>query len=515
MRRRELAIALMPLVFAAGAGWTLSEGMPASAWTLKSAAPATQMAAGEAAAHAQCATCHKFPPPDILPRSVWRDEIARMFAILSGLPAPRGPHGTAARLVRLPADWLAIAAFYEAHAPEFLGPPDRWPEPDAPALFKKRVLSAPQAPFPPAIANVRLVDLDHDGRLTMVLSDMRNGIVYKARPSDEHPAFVVLASLANPAHIAPVDLDADGLLDFLVADLGRFLPSDHHFGSVTWLRGRKDGTYSATTLTGWPRVADVEAADFDGDGRLDLAVAAFGWRRTGELAILKNDTASYDRPSFVPHQIDGRTGSIHAIPADVNGDRKPDVVALFAQEHETVVAFLNTGGMHFDPHVIYSGPHPNWGSSGIQVIDLDHDGDPDVLMTNGDALDDNLLKPYQGIQWLENTGTFPFTEHLLATLPGVSRAQAVDLDGDGDLDIVACALVPSDDVDTRGLASVVWLEQTAAGRFERHVLETGLPRHATLDAGDFDKDGDIDIVVGNFNTPGQGTVEIFENLRAR
>ena len=52
------------------------------------------------------------------------------------------------------------------------------------------------------------------------------------------------------------------------------------------------------------------------------------------------------------------------------------------------------------------------------------------------------------------------------------------------------------------------------GEFERHVLEIGLPRHATLDVGDIDNDGDIDIVVGNFNAPGQGTVEIFENLRA-
>ena len=68
------------------------------------------------------------------------------------------------------------------------------------------------------------------------------------------------------------------------------------------------------TLTSWPRVSDVEAADFDGDSRLDLAVAAFGWRRTGAFTILKNETVDYAKPAFVPHQIDKRTGSIHAIP---------------------------------------------------------------------------------------------------------------------------------------------------------------------------------------------------------
>ena len=103
----------------------------------------------------------------------------------------------------------------------------------------------------------------------------------------------------------------------------------------------------------------------------------------------------------------------------------------------------------------------------------------------------------------------------LATLAGVQRAQAVDLDGDGDLDIVACALVATHNTETPLMPAVVWLEQTKPGVFERHVIEVGQPIHATLDAGDFDHDGDVDIVVGNFSWGGpvQGSVEIFENLR--
>ena len=116
-----------------------------------------------------------------------------------------------------------------------------------------------------------------------------------------------------------------------------------------WLRGRRDGTFSAGNLTGWPRVADVEAANFDGDGKPDLAVAAFGWRRTGDFTILKNTTTDYDAPSFSPIQVDPRTGAIHAIPVDINGDGLKDVVVLFSQEHETVVAFINQGGMRFRP----------------------------------------------------------------------------------------------------------------------------------------------------------------------
>ena len=52
-----------------------------------------------------------------------------------------------------------------------------------------------------------------------------------------------------------------------------------------------------------------------------------------------------------------------------------------------------------------------------------------------------MVKPYHGIQWLENTGGYPFTERTLAQMPGVHAIRATDLDGDGYLDIVAGALL--------------------------------------------------------------------------
>ena len=108
------------------------------------------------------------------------------------------------------------------------------------------------------------------------------------------------------------------------------------------------------------------------------------------------------------------------------------------------MAFLNVGGGRFRREVIYDAPHPAFGSSGIQLVDLDGDGDRDVLMTNGDSLDSRLLRPDHGVRWLENRGRYPFRHHHLASLYGAHRAVAADLDGDGDLDIVAASFLPGD-----------------------------------------------------------------------
>ena len=250
-------------------------------------------------------------------------------------------------------------------------------------------------------------------------------------------------------------------------------------------------------------MADVETADFNGDGKNDLAVAAFGWRKTGNVSIVENQTGTASQPKFTSHVIDKRPGAIHVIPADLNGDGKMDLVTLLAQEFETVLAYINTGGgsFSFEQKVIYAAPHPNWGSSGIQLVDLDGDKDLDVLLTHGDTFDDGIVKPYHGIQWLENTGGYPFEEHTLAQMPGVHRAVAADLDLDGDLDVVAGALLAGGaDVDESVLPALVWLEQSKRGTFVRHTIAKGFPRHATLDVGDLDGDGDIDIAAGYFST---------------
>jgi mono/diheme cytochrome c family protein len=468
---------------------------------------------GEALAKRHCVTCHAASRPDVLPRASWRGTLEKMSLIVQGKGvASWGEPRPAAVLSE---DYQAILAYYEAAAPEALPAPDTWPAPDERVRFVRKTVAFAGALTPePAVANVRLADLEGDPRPELLACDMRQGLVLMARPYDPGAGAAPIAQVPHPDHVSVVDLDEDGRKDLLVADLGEFFPGDHEKGAATWLRSMPGGGFSPFTLGGFPRVADVEAADVDGDGRLDLVVAAFGWNRKGgmELALYRGTGAA--GPSFERRKLDPRPGAIHLLPGDVDKDGRLDLVGLIAQEHESVVAFLGDGKGGFQPRTIYAAPHPNWGSSGIQLVDLDRDGDLDVLATNGDMFDDDLLKPYHGIQWLENRGRLRFEARPLAGLAGAHRAVAADLDGDGDLDVAASAFtgIVAGKAAER-LPALVWLEQRKPGRFERHTIAVGNPAYPTLDAGDVDGDGDVDLVTGLFRLQGISDhwLEVWEN----
>jgi hypothetical protein len=366
-----------------------------------------------------------------------------------------------------------------------------------PGTFVSRpVGTRPRGEERPQIAHVAIADLDRDGLNDVLVCDALQNIVTWIRQSPRGTYVEqTIAGVAAPAHVEAVDFDGDGDLDLLVAALGFLFPNNNRVGSVIVLENdgmqRFRSHYIADRVA---RVADARAADLDGDGDLDVSVAGFGYD-DGETSWLENRGGW----SFEPHVLQRLSGPINAIPTDLDGNKTPDIVALVSQEWEEIWAFVGNGRGQFTPKLLWGSTNPDFGSSWMTIVDLDRDNDPDILYANGDAFEyaPPNSRPWQGVQWLENTGSLRFTLHRLVDLQGATSPQAADLDGDGDLDIL---LVESNgDWDDPKAPSLLWLENDGRMMFTPHGIATAPTHLLTVAVGDLDGDSRPDAVTGGMH----------------
>ena len=241
-----------------------------------------------------------------------------------------------------------------------------------------------------------------------------------------------------------------------------------------------------------PGSYDVALADFDADG--DLDVAASSWRFGNRFDWFENLGAPGNGSTWMRHEIEGMIGETRTIAiADFNRDGKPDVLGTARTTNQTVW-YANPGNPAVDPWKRTVIDATTIAPTHGHPIDLDGDGDLDVLMAFGIVapVAAGSLESHQ-VAWYENVGTpglgTEWKKHLIAgDFPQGFEAVAGDLDGDGDQDVVATAWGPD--------GQITWFENlnNQNDGWVRHSIKQKWPNAVTVILADLDRDGRLDIV---------------------
>jgi hypothetical protein len=457
---------------------------------LGQSAETVDLAKAEALARQKCIGCHLFPEPELLDKKTWTTQVMPRMAIRLGLsPESVNQHPEAdalwksGRFTRVPLitkpDYFAILEYYKAKAPEEALPQ----KPVAPiGLGLKQFTSSPSR-FRRTVGAVNMVRID-EARRRVYHSD---GLGKFLDVIDANGNWVESLQVGNvPVAFA----ENDG--DFFLTMIGTFTPSDIPRGELALLR-RENGAFvrKKTVLPNIPRPTHTNFADLNADGRTDLIVSMYG-NNIGRLSWFeKQADGGYTERILLP-----RSGTLSTAVYDFNGDGHPDIAALVAQEVEAMHLFLNDGNGVFTPRIVFQG-HPLFGHSSFEMTDFDGDKRPDFVVTTGDNGEyPSPPKPYHGVRVYLNRGGLKFEESLFLPLNGAFRALARDYDEDGDTDIAAVSYFP--DYAKSPRESFVYFENKN-GSFTANTFRTCISgRWLTMDAGDVDGDGDIDLALGNY-----------------
>ena len=280
------------------------------------------------------------------------------------------------------------------------------------------------------------------------------------------------------------DMDNDGDLDIIDTR------------NIYWNDGA--GDFSSSTEYNASYGRGVEMGDLDGDGLVDI----FFYSDDGDSKIYINDgdgSFTEDTPSFFTDSFPASYFADSVALADFDGDGKIDI-AFFSRDvgPETTPAYLllNDGGVAFTESILV----PVSESStmvGAYAVDIDDDGDQDLLITNvGLYLND-------GAGNFTEASNMPFdSTDSSACDGGLNHA---DVDGDGDQDVL-CASSYELATDYTGQNYI--FKNKGDGTFSDGVTfgSTGT-NTGRLIPGDLDGDGDMDIIEANGGVAASQTIE--------
>ena len=219
------------------------------------------------------------------------------------------------------------------------------------------------------------------------------------------------------------------------------------------------------------------AADFDGDGDLDLFANASLFSGQPPRRLLRNDGNSRFTDVSVtalPVQAPAILGAGAAVAVDIDGDGDLD---LFSSLPGSVAIWRNLGnGTFVDTGFVDSGSYTD-----LVAADFDGDGDLDVAASGQPIVS-------SGNSLFVNQGTGSFVRANVLPQQWATAIAATDLDGDGDQDLllgsnVGLVVVRNDGAQTFTDVTATWLGPQPATPARDVVV------------GDLDADGDVDVIV--------------------
>lgn len=316
-------------------------------------------------------------------------------------------------------------------------------------------------------------DLNGDGLLDVVSAEWDGDavIAYLYLGSNLWLTNSIATGFDGARHVAVADLDADGDLDVL----GAAVAGD----TIRWWENdgaAVPGWTAHTVISDLDGAHRVEAADFDGDGDLDLVTVAYN---AGRIDWFESDGTPRNG-GWTRHLMAMLDGAFDVVVADFNRDGRPDF-AVSGYDAAEVHAYLNAvgvGGLWADVTVKSSASGPR----GIDAADFDGDGDIDLLFVQRD--NDLIL-------WYENSDGAGSTwaGHTVGagTLDDGAAALAVDIDDDGDPDVVGTSQAGGD--------VTLWRNGGDGDTWVRTFLTQTLESPWDVVAGDFGRNGLSDLVV--------------------
>ena len=242
----------------------------------------------------------------------------------------------------------------------------------------------------PVSRGIVATDLNHDGRMDAVLAsgDWNSAMVFIGDGRGGAVSTAYPAGLA-PFNVAVGDLNKDGTLDIVVANESD-VPTLVDKGMVTVLFGDGQGKFpQRLDLEGGSYPADAKIADLDGDGWMDIAVV--NWKSQDITIFQGRANGTFAPPRFIAN---GGLASVYSLAiADFDGDGKPDMAVgdLFGR----VRVLYNNGAGGFARVESLAGGR---GLRCLIAADLNGDGRPDLATANtaADTVTILLAKPEGG-----------------------------------------------------------------------------------------------------------------------